>query len=306
MPGASRELVERAHSLGTRLSVNIETPEPDMMRRISPNKDLQKDILDPMAWINELTASSSGGAVGQATQFVVGAADESDRQIYRRVDQTVHRLEPQARLLPALPAGHAHPHGGKTSRPRRPRASASTRWTGSAASIVSGQTRLTWPSTTPVSFPWSRTPRRSSPWRIWTPSPSTSTPPRGISCSASPASAPSPPAGSCKTVADHTIDNWRDLQAMGVVRKRAWPYVVFPGQRPPSGRQLRMDLFGEAQDRRAAEAAGVSLPPTKSETVASIMETAAPYTTDHQCIPGSRGAACNSCPIMRPSPSQST
>ena len=87
MPGASRELVERAHRLGSRLSVNIETPEPDMLRRISPHKDLQRDILDPMSWINELTASTNGGAVGQATQFVVGAADESDRQIYRRVDQ---------------------------------------------------------------------------------------------------------------------------------------------------------------------------------------------------------------------------
>ena len=87
MPGASRELVERAHRLGSRLSVNIETPEPDMMRRISPHKDLQKDILDPMAWINDLTRETNGGAVGQATQFVVGAADESDRQIYRRVDQ---------------------------------------------------------------------------------------------------------------------------------------------------------------------------------------------------------------------------
>ena len=87
MPGASRELVERAHRLGSRLSVNIETPDHDMMRRISPHKDLQKDILDPMAWINDLTRETSGGAVGQATQFVVGAADESDRQIYHRVDQ---------------------------------------------------------------------------------------------------------------------------------------------------------------------------------------------------------------------------
>ena len=87
MPGASRELVERAHRLGSRLSVNIETPDHDMMRRISPHKDLQKDILDPMAWINDLTRATSGGAVGQATQFVVGAADESDRQIYHRVDQ---------------------------------------------------------------------------------------------------------------------------------------------------------------------------------------------------------------------------
>ena len=95
----------------------------------------------------------------------------------------------------------------------------------------------------------------------------------------------------------HSIDNWRDLQAMGVVRKRAWPYVVFPGQRPPSGKQLRLDLFGEAQDRRAAEAAGVILPPPKSPTLSAVMETPASYATDHTCIPGSRGAMCAGCPV---------
>ena len=30
----------------------------------------------------------------------------------------------------------------------------------------------------------------------------------------------------------HNIDNWRDLQTMGVVRKRAWPFLRFP--RPPT------------------------------------------------------------------------
>jgi len=100
----------------------------------------------------------------------------------------------------------------------------------------------------------------------------------------------------------HSIDSWRDLQSMGVVRKRAWPYVVFPGQRPPSGRQLRMDLFNEASDRRAAEAAGVALPPPKSEKLSSIMETPATYNAGgaydgHECIPGSLGAMCAGCPI---------
>ena len=53
----------------------------------------------------------------------------------------------------------------------------------------------------------------------------------------------------------HSIDNWRDLQAMGVVRKRAWLYVAFRpasalrqaaalgpvrrGPRPPRRRSLR-------------------------------------------------------------------
>ncbi len=50
----------------------------------------------------------------------------------------------------------------------------------------------------------------------------------------------------------HRIDTWRDLQAMGVVRKRAWPFVTFLGHRPPRAKQLRLDLFGEeARARRA-------------------------------------------------------
>ena len=52
----------------------------------------------------------------------------------------------------------------------------------------------------------------------------------------------------------HAIDTWRDLQTMGVVRKRAWPFLTFPGHRPPRARQLRLDLFGEdARQRRLAQ-----------------------------------------------------
>ena len=43
----------------------------------------------------------------------------------------------------------------------------------------------------------------------------------------------------------HSIGIWRDLGAMGVVRKRPWPFLVFPGHRPPRSKQLRLDLFGE-------------------------------------------------------------
>jgi predicted DNA-binding helix-hairpin-helix protein len=55
----------------------------------------------------------------------------------------------------------------------------------------------------------------------------------------------------------HSVDTWRDLQAMGVVRKRAWPFLAFPGQRPPRGKQLKLDLFraglsGEQPQRKTA------------------------------------------------------
>ena len=86
MPGTELQYVEAAHRLGTRLSVNIETPTPEMMRQLSTMKDLERDILAPMKWIHELTRSHNDGAVGQATQMVVGAADETDLDIFHRMD----------------------------------------------------------------------------------------------------------------------------------------------------------------------------------------------------------------------------
>ncbi|MBM3934339.1 MAG: hypothetical protein FJ319_08570 [SAR202 cluster bacterium] len=87
MPGASYPLVEEAYRLGTRLSVNMETPTAEHMRKISTMKDLQKDILAPMEWVDTLTRKHGNGAVGQATQLVVGAANETDRDIFTRIDQ---------------------------------------------------------------------------------------------------------------------------------------------------------------------------------------------------------------------------
>ena len=87
MPGTEYQYVEAAYRLGTRLSVNIETPTAEMMRKLSAMKDLERDILAHMRWIDNLTRSDSHGAVGQVTQLEVGPADESDSGILRRVDQ---------------------------------------------------------------------------------------------------------------------------------------------------------------------------------------------------------------------------
>ena len=51
----------------------------------------------------------------------------------------------------------------------------------------------------------------------------------------------------------HTVDTWQDLQAMGVIRKQAGPFLVFPGYRPASAKQLRLDLFAEGPSSRHAQ-----------------------------------------------------
>ena len=113
MPGTERQFVEEAHRLGTRLSVNIETPTGEMLSRISPMKDMQRDILEPMGWVDDLNRRNGPGkgVVGQATQMVVGAANESDWDIFRRIDQLYGDWQfkrIQESVLLAVPANTAH------------------------------------------------------------------------------------------------------------------------------------------------------------------------------------------------------
>jgi putative DNA modification/repair radical SAM protein len=83
LPGASLAHVERAVQLATRVSVNLEAPNAERLARIAPRKDFAANLLQPMHWAKGLIEASGGGLVpaGQITQFVVGAADESDREI---------------------------------------------------------------------------------------------------------------------------------------------------------------------------------------------------------------------------------
>jgi len=83
LPGAEHAQVERAVQLANRVSINLEAPGPERLRRISPEKDLQVDLLERMGWITELVGEKSGRAKSQTTQFVVGAAEEADCEIVR-------------------------------------------------------------------------------------------------------------------------------------------------------------------------------------------------------------------------------
>ena len=299
MPGASRELVERAHRLGSRLSVNIETPEPEMMRRISPHKDLQKDILEPMAWINELTRQGSGGAVGQATQFVVGAADESDRQIYRRVGQMYADWNLKRVYYPPFrPARHTPMEEKPPVNAAREHRLYQMDWLHRVYRFRPGEIDLAFDQTGFLSL--EQDPKTVIAMENLEAFPIDLNAANKETLLRIPGIGPLSAERILRSCRGHSIDNWRDLQAMGVIRKRAWPYVVFPGQRPPSGKQLRLDMFDEAQERRTAEAGGAILPPPTSPLLAAAMEpthpAAASNAAAHPCIPGSRGAMCQGCP----------
>lgn len=82
LPGATRAQVERAGQIAQRVSVNLEAPNIERLRQIAPKKS-RDEVLNPMRWANEFMVKGEGrwAPAGQTTQFVVGAADESDKEI---------------------------------------------------------------------------------------------------------------------------------------------------------------------------------------------------------------------------------
>lgn len=86
IPGTSRDLIKRAMSLADRVSVNIEAATPSGLQEISSTKDFQGDIIRRLTWISNIHKKDPHKAPsGQSTQFIVGANDENDEDILKRV-----------------------------------------------------------------------------------------------------------------------------------------------------------------------------------------------------------------------------
>jgi predicted DNA-binding helix-hairpin-helix protein len=92
MPGAERSQVEQAMRLASRVSINLEAPTAECLAAIAPKKNA--DVLfEPLRWIEEIRTSKesrntwNGRWPSSSTQFVVGAAGESDRDLLRMAER---------------------------------------------------------------------------------------------------------------------------------------------------------------------------------------------------------------------------
>lgn len=94
IPGASFEYVERAVALADRVSLNLEAPSQARLSALAPDKEFAGSMWGRMAWAAELIARARRegrpAARSLTTQFVVGAAGESDRELLETV-QRAHR-----------------------------------------------------------------------------------------------------------------------------------------------------------------------------------------------------------------------
>lgn len=91
IPGASPELIYQAGLYADRLSINLEIPTEDNLKQLAPEKDHQS-VYKPMHFIQQYALESKEerkkhrhaprfAPAGQSTQLIVGATDETDRDI---------------------------------------------------------------------------------------------------------------------------------------------------------------------------------------------------------------------------------
>jgi len=94
LPGASFDCVAEGCKLADRVSVNMEAPTVQHLARLSKRKNLHQNIVQPMRWVKKLMASDEKLVPsGQTTQFVIGAAGESDQDILRTTSALYHEVE---------------------------------------------------------------------------------------------------------------------------------------------------------------------------------------------------------------------
>ena len=91
IPGADEALIRELGLLADRMSVNIELPSNDSLKRLAPQKT-KESILAPMTRIRDGIRENAHDLVkyrsapqfvpgGQSTQMIIGATPESDRRI---------------------------------------------------------------------------------------------------------------------------------------------------------------------------------------------------------------------------------
>lgn len=82
LPGASFDCIEAGCKLASRVSVNMEAPTARHLARLSTGKDIYRGIIEPMHRVKRIIAGNENLVPGgQTTQFVVGAAGETDRDL---------------------------------------------------------------------------------------------------------------------------------------------------------------------------------------------------------------------------------
>lgn len=101
MPGTEKDQIQRALQLGSRVSINLEAPTTQHLAHIAPAKEFKQELLQPLLWINQLRKTLPPEKTwlkkipSVTTQFVVGGSDESDLELLKTTDYLYNQLHLQ-------------------------------------------------------------------------------------------------------------------------------------------------------------------------------------------------------------------
>ena len=101
IPGADETLLQQLGLLADRMSVNIELPSNDSLKRLAPQKS-KENILLPMSRIRDGIKENAHDLIryknaprfvpgGQSTQMIIGATPENDRRILQLSEGLYHK-----------------------------------------------------------------------------------------------------------------------------------------------------------------------------------------------------------------------
>lgn len=116
LPGAARDEIERAARLADRISLNLEAPSHERLQQISPERSWTDDLITRLAWARDWQRAGLIKS-GLATQFVVGAAGESDRELLLTTAWLYRELELRRVYFGAFRPVSGTPLEGQTPTP---------------------------------------------------------------------------------------------------------------------------------------------------------------------------------------------
>ena len=98
MPGAEKDQLRRAMQLADRVSVNLEAPNPGRLPSLAPMKKFAEELLAPLKWAEEIRQREAprtwnGRWASTITQFVVGASGESDLELISTSEYLYRQLK---------------------------------------------------------------------------------------------------------------------------------------------------------------------------------------------------------------------
>lgn len=103
IPGASMEIIQKTGYLADRMSINLELPTAEGLKKLAPHKT-RKNILTPMRLVQNNRKESQYNLTlykhapqfvpaGQSTQMIIGATPESDYQILKVTESLYQKFE---------------------------------------------------------------------------------------------------------------------------------------------------------------------------------------------------------------------